>query len=286
MRALLVKVRSGFYLVLVLLALLGLFGCAPPDLECEPAAFYGPPPCEDNQDCVDMHGAGWYCDLGNTFNDGCGDQVSWPLCRAMECEPAAFYGPQPCQDNDECETQYGVGWYCDQDNAYDDGCGNTYTWPVCREATCEPAAYYGPPPCETDAECIAENGAGWYCDTANTYEDDCGNSYTWPVCKEECLPAAYYGPPPCEDNSDCVDMYGAGWFCDELNTFDDGCGNQVAWPVCRETECEPAAYYGPPPCDDNTDCESYGANWYCDTTNTFTDNCGNSYTWPVCKESP
>jgi hypothetical protein len=277
---------SGVMVVLVLLALLGIFGCVPPDDNCEPAAYYGPPPCTDDQECVTQDGTGWYCDQENTFLDGCGQQVTWPVCKFSDCQPAVYYGPPQCTDDPGCIADHGAGWYCDLTNTFDDGCGTDIEYPVCRQADCDPAVYYGPPPCTDDQECIDEYGAGWYCNEANTFTDNCGNAYTYAVCAESCEPAAWYGPLPCETDQQCIDQNGADWFCDVTNTFDDGCGNQVAWPVCRQTDCEPATYYGPPPCTSNDDCTIYGTDWYCDTTNTFTDNCGNSYTWAMCKQTP
>ena len=40
---------------------------------------------------------------------------------------------------------------------------------------CEPMAYYGPPPCDTDEACKEQYGEGWYCDKENTFGDGCGN---------------------------------------------------------------------------------------------------------------
>ena len=50
---------------------------------------------------------------------------------------------------------------------------------------CPPMAFYGPPPCSSDAECQADHGANWYCDTANTFPDGCGGTMTYPQCKEK-----------------------------------------------------------------------------------------------------
>jgi predicted esterase len=49
----------------------------------------------------------------------------------LNCEPNSIYGPRPCIDDQECVTENGDGWYCDQNNSFDDGCGGTTTWPVC-----------------------------------------------------------------------------------------------------------------------------------------------------------
>lgn len=44
---------------------------------CDPVALYGPRPCSSNADCGD---AGT-CDQENTYPDGCGGQVHWPVCK-------------------------------------------------------------------------------------------------------------------------------------------------------------------------------------------------------------
>ncbi len=48
---------------------------------CIPRAVYGPQPCNTDQECVDRHGPGWYCDENNAFEDGCGGENIWPMCR-------------------------------------------------------------------------------------------------------------------------------------------------------------------------------------------------------------
>lgn len=50
------------------------------DTSCEPMAYYGPAaPCEGDQYCQDLHGAGWYCQ-DNFLDDGCGGTANWPFC--------------------------------------------------------------------------------------------------------------------------------------------------------------------------------------------------------------
>ena len=46
---------------------------------CEPKTYYGPPPCQSDQQCIDAHGAGWYCDANNVIDEACG--VEWPACK-------------------------------------------------------------------------------------------------------------------------------------------------------------------------------------------------------------
>ncbi|MBN1605273.1 MAG: hypothetical protein JW940_01495 [Polyangiaceae bacterium] len=244
---------------------------------------------------------------------------------ADACEPLDIYGPMPCTDDAQCVEDYGEGWYCDKANAFDDGCGQLTTWPVCKKASgmdagapdsgadaCVPLTVYGPMPCTDDAQCIEDNGEGWYCDKSNTYDDGCGRLLTWPMCKEgsgmdagvpdsgadACEPLDIYGPMPCTDDAQCIEEHGEGWYCDKTNTVDDGCGNVSTWPLCKETSgmdagapdsgadaCVPMTYYGPPPCTDDAQCiADNGEGWYCDKTNTYDDGCGNTGTWPICRQ--
>ena len=171
---------------------------------CAPAAYYGPQPCGSDEDCSSRHGEGWYCDLANSYGDGCGNTTPWPLCRESVdagapdsgadagCEPAAYYGPIECTGDSDCEQQHGAGWYCELDPSTPCAGGG---W--CRESVdagtpdagvpdaCEPAAYYGPQPCQSNQECVTQYGEGWYCDEQNQAADGCGNTVVWPVCKQQ-----------------------------------------------------------------------------------------------------
>jgi len=49
--------------------------------DCEPMAYYGPPPCSSDQECTDDYGAGWYCDTTNTMDPGCGEPFTYPICK-------------------------------------------------------------------------------------------------------------------------------------------------------------------------------------------------------------
>jgi hypothetical protein len=175
------------------------------DGPCQPATLYGPKPCASDSECATQYGAGWYCDLKNPVDDGCGHKSIWPVCKTAAtkdagvskdgCMPVALYGPKPCLSDSECVTLKGAGWYCDQNNPVNDGCGHQSTWPVCKSGVvadagpvkldgCMPAALYGPKPCADDAECATQYGAGWYCDKDNPVNDGCGHVSTWPVCKK------------------------------------------------------------------------------------------------------
>ena len=88
------KWKRGWFKVAALLGALGLpvaFGaagthtCEPiPIEECEPMAYYGPQPCQTDADCVEWYGEGWYCDDSNTFDDGCGNMSTWPMCEQRD----------------------------------------------------------------------------------------------------------------------------------------------------------------------------------------------------------
>jgi hypothetical protein len=145
------------------------------------------------------------------------------------CTPMAAYGPMPCTSDAECEQTNAVGWYCDTQNTFSDGCGGTIAWPVCRPTdldaappavdACPPVAWYGPPPCTSEAECVAQNGAGWYCATpadpcappvcAQAGTTDAGPYDAGPIDAApldaapidiDAYPPAYYGPMPVPDS--------------------------------------------------------------------------------------
>jgi hypothetical protein len=272
----------------------GAGSCQEEEDGCPEVAYYGPPPCATDEDCIAEHGAGWVCDQENAFGEGdCA--VDWAVCRQAEpdpCPEVAYYGPAPCAGDEDCVAQNGAGWVCDQENTFGEGeCA--VSWPVCRQADpdrCPEVAYYGPPPCSSDEDCIAEHGAGWVCDEDNAFgEGDC--AVNWAVCRQAepdpCAEVAYYGPPPCTSDEECVAANGAGWVCDEENTFGpDECA--VSWPVCRQAEpdpCPEVAYYGPPPCSSDEECvAANGEGWVCDEENTFgAGDCAVS--WPVCREA-
>jgi len=48
---------------------------------CEPRAIYGPRMCGSDEECVQEAGEGYYCDQNRTVDNGCGQKVTWPLCR-------------------------------------------------------------------------------------------------------------------------------------------------------------------------------------------------------------
>ena len=50
---------------------------------------------------------------------------------------------------------------------------------------CEPVAVYGPPMCDSDEQCVKEQGEGWYCDKDHGYDDGCGGKISWPVCAQK-----------------------------------------------------------------------------------------------------
>lgn len=131
----------------------------------------------------------------------------------QDCEPMAYYGPMPCTDDAQCVQANGPGYRCDKSAGFADPCGNYVSWPMCVQSVdagtpdamdgCAPMTYYGPPPCTDDAECVAQNGAGWYCDKNAGFMDACG-WVSWPMCLQSLdagapdatdeEPPAYYGP--------------------------------------------------------------------------------------------
>jgi len=50
-------------------------------LDCAPVGIYGPQPCDSDEFCEEQWGEGWYCDLDNSFDNGCGGKIVWPMCK-------------------------------------------------------------------------------------------------------------------------------------------------------------------------------------------------------------
>jgi hypothetical protein len=223
--------------------LLSLSGCeneTGDNRHCDDMVLYGPASCASDEQCVEEYGAGWYCDEDSPVGPPECD-LTWPACvngNSSECEETVLYGPQGCVDDEQCIAENGVGWYCDQDAQIGPPeCG--YTWPVCKNGNsdeCGLMVLYGPAPCLSDEQCVAENSAGWYCDEDNPVgPPECG--YTWPVCKDgnsdECGLMVLYGPMPCLSDEQCVAENSAGWYCDEDNPVGPPeCG--YTWPVCKD----------------------------------------------------
>lgn len=164
--------------------------------DCEPVAYYGPKPCDSDEECVKDFGEGWYCDKENAFADPCGGEVKWPVCKQgstdviepdaqpadayADCGPAGWYGPPPCQSDEECAKQHGADFYCNKDNVVESPCGDV-KYPVCEQRPAvdvppadatqvdcgEPMTFYGPPPCTSDEQCQKDYGPDWYCDKSD-----------------------------------------------------------------------------------------------------------------------
>jgi len=61
-----------------------LYGPQPVDVtpeDCEPMAYYGPPPCATDDECKANYGPDWYCDTENKVDPGCGEPISYPVCK-------------------------------------------------------------------------------------------------------------------------------------------------------------------------------------------------------------
>jgi hypothetical protein len=107
-------------------------------------------------------------------------------------------------------------------------------------ADCTPATFYGPLPCTDDAQCVAENGAGWTCTGTMSATDSCGNPMTWgPFCEPpsgadadaDAPDGTWYGPPPADADAN------------------DTPSNMYGPPADVEADADdvPAMFYGPPP---------------------------------------
>jgi hypothetical protein len=163
-----------------------------------------------------------------------------------ECTPAAYYGPQPpCTTDLQCVTNYGVGWYCDDEPlTYDNGCGEIVEWGrICVEGGAadadadadidvvdvpeDMATYYGPPPADADTD-VPEDMATFYGPPPADGGGDADlDSPTW------------YGPPPTDGGADADD--------DTPSTF--------YGPIAADADADapedggPATFYGPMPVD-------------------------------------
>lgn len=161
---------------------------------------------------------------------------------AQDCVPKTYYGPTPCNSDDECIKSHGPNWYCNKSHFYSDPCGPIFV-PICEEKKdvdvyetkdvtgkdCEPKTYYGPPPCNSDDECIKQYGPNWYCDKENAFNDPCG-PVSWPMCKQkpdvdvipsetvDCgnVPVPLYGVPVvCQNDEWCHKEFGPEYYCDK-----------------------------------------------------------------------
>jgi len=85
----------------------------PPDASTEFATYYGPQPLYGVQNEVTQSEAE-------------------PPDVAQDCQPMAFYGPPPCESDEQCKQDYGPNWYCDKGTSVPDGCGGTFNWAQCK----------------------------------------------------------------------------------------------------------------------------------------------------------
>lgn len=87
--------------------------------------YYGPMPVDVVQDAVEDTAPQ---EIATKYGPQPAQDVA-----AQDCSGMAWYGPPPCQTDEECVKQNGPGWYCDLDNKFDNGCGGTTEWPVCKK---------------------------------------------------------------------------------------------------------------------------------------------------------
>ena len=104
--------------------------------EIEPQVHYGPVPVDvadaEPEDTEPELIPSWY---GPMPNDVAPDSDHQDVAPDIDpdCPPMGIYGPQPCTSDEMCQEQMGENWYCDEDNAFDDGCGGKIEWPMCKE---------------------------------------------------------------------------------------------------------------------------------------------------------
>jgi hypothetical protein len=172
----------------------------PADVAYPDAVYYGPPPADVSPDQVQVYYGPQPVDV---VNDGT------PVPDGVQPDqPAVYYGPQPTDVVDDrppadVETDQPMVYYGPpptdvvQDQVpdqVDPEVAPLYgvqpvdvvpgdTVPDVVPSDCPPMAFYGPPPCSSDAECQADYGANWYCDKTNSYPDGCGGTLVYPQCK-------------------------------------------------------------------------------------------------------
>jgi len=146
-------------------------------------------------------------------------------CRADVCVPMTVYGPMPCTDDTECVESYGEGWYCDQENTYDDGCGNTTVWPVCIQGSTVGRRRSRFRRGRRRTGCHGgRRRTGCH---GGRRRSGCRRGR---VCAEHGLRAhaVHRRRPVREDN-------GEGGTGDQENSYGDGCGGTSVWPICKES---------------------------------------------------
>jgi len=171
----------------------------------EPAVYYGPPPDMDTRSDEEMrvlYGPfptdtleeatplpdGVEADQPRVYYGPVPTDVvddATPLPDGVEADqPRVYYGPMPVDvvdttpedvQTDQVQVYYGpMPVDVAEDDAHQD-----------VDKDCPPMAFYGPKPCDSDAECQQDYGAGWYCDKDNSFDDGCGGKITWPACKQK-----------------------------------------------------------------------------------------------------
>jgi hypothetical protein len=110
----------------------------------------------------------------------------------------------------------------------------------CGGSDCEPGEIYGPGPvCTSDADCVRDLGAGWYCDPeVLRYSDGCGGTIEWGrIC-------ARTGDADADAEADAdVDV------APDVDVLPEDTGDIRDWPS-MEYGPDPGAdwdYYPPPP---------------------------------------
>ena len=191
-------VRRAFGLVrhliatgVLLLALLLLdvdVGCEEAE---EPAVLYGPPPSEDASGDVGADGVlppDAQAEMPNVYYGPPPADVveDAPPPDVQPDQPAVYYGPPPTDvvedapppdgNDEELAVLYGP----QPVDVVDEGQPADVV-----QTDCPPMVAYGPPPCDSDEDCVQWFGEGWVCDKDNSFPDGWGGTTTWPACVEK-----------------------------------------------------------------------------------------------------
>ena len=173
----------------------------PTTTDTGPVVYYGPAPIDAVDDVPTATDLGPVVYYGPQPVDAIGDVPT-----ATDTGPVVYYGPQPVDAIDDVPTATDAGpvvYYgpqpvdavSDVPTATDGGMVVLYG-PAYIDVTddigaedikddCPPMAFYGPPPCTSDEECVQWYGQDWYCNPDNTFSDGCGGVIHWPACEQK-----------------------------------------------------------------------------------------------------
>lgn len=149
-------------------------GDVPPQSDTSPVVYYGPQPVDALDDVPQQSDTGPVVYYGPQPVDALDD-----VPQQSDTGPVVYYGPQPVDALDDVPQSSDGGLVV----FYGPQPVDAATPADLEDKDCPPIAFYGPPPCTSDEDCVAWYGAGWYCDKDNTFSDGCGGIINFPMCE-------------------------------------------------------------------------------------------------------